>query len=270
MLPTIPFGAYAQFARCAFQRRAVYRLANWTGIAVNFFFFLIHAQVFIAFFADRVVDGWNASDAVRYFAVSESLLMVLGMMSTQAGLEFVERVRSGDVAVDLTRPLRLWSRFVAEGYGSGAYYALMRTIVIYGAAMLLYELPLPKTLAVLLAPLSIVLGIAVAALLMYLGSACAFWTEHAHGPLFAMLMALFFFGGVLVPLDFYPSAVRLLADLLPFRAAVYTPIALASGKLEGAPLAWAFAHQILWLVLLAAAAERVEQRGVRRLAVQGG
>ena len=39
---------YLQFARLAFQRRAAYRLANFTGVAVNFFFLLVHAQVLLA------------------------------------------------------------------------------------------------------------------------------------------------------------------------------------------------------------------------------
>jgi viologen exporter family transport system permease protein len=270
MAPTLALRMYVQFARCAFQRRAAYRLANWTGIAVNFFFFLIQAQVFLAFFRDRTVDGWQETDAVRYFATSESLLMVLGIMSTQAGLELAERVRSGDIAIDLARPLRLWPRFVAESYGAGAYYALMRATVLYVAAVLLYRLPLPLNPVVLVAPLSIALGIGVAALLMYLAGASAFWTEQAHGPLSLVLMALVFFGGVVVPLDFYPPTVRLVADLLPFRAAVYTPIVVASGKLGGLALVGALAHQVLWAIVLSVTAERVEQRGARHLAVQGG
>ena len=52
--------AYLHFARCSFQRRAAYRLANWTGIVVNFFFFVIHAQVLVAFFGTRTVAaGWR-------------------------------------------------------------------------------------------------------------------------------------------------------------------------------------------------------------------
>jgi len=263
--------AYLQFARCAFQRRAAYRLANWTGIAVNFFFFLVHAQLFVALFGTRgTVAGWQAAEAVRYFATSEALLMVLGVMSTQTGLEFAERVRSGDVAVDLVRPVRLWARYVAESYGSAAYYVLMRASILYVAAVALYGLALPLNPEVLLAPLSIALGVAMAATLMYLASASAFWTEQAHGPLSVLLVAIFFFGGIAVPLDFYPAPARLVADLLPFRGAVYTPVALASGKLRGVALLFGLLHQIGWLGVLVLVAQRIEQRGAAHLAVHGG
>jgi hypothetical protein len=57
-------------------------------------------------------------------------------------LEFADRIRSGDIAVDLTRPVRLWARYVAESYGSAAYYVLMRGSILYVAAVVLYGLSL--------------------------------------------------------------------------------------------------------------------------------
>ena len=73
-----------------------------------------------------------------------------------------------------------------------------------------------------------------------------------------------------MPLDFYPAPVRWLTDLLPFRGAVYTPVALASGKLTGLPLLFGLLHQVVWLGLLVLLARHVERRGAARLAVQGG
>lgn len=266
-----PLRAYAQFARCSFQRRAAYRLANWTGIAVNFFFFLIQAQVFFAFFGERAaVAGWTANDAVLYFATSEALMMALGVITPLAGLELAERIRRGDVAVDLARPVRPWARFIAEFYGTGAYYALARTVVLYAGAVLFYGLALPWRPEVALAPVAILLAVGVNAALMYVGAATAYWTDQAHGPLGLLMLSTLFLGGVALPLDFYPDAVRVAADALPFRAVLYTPIALATGKLEGTALAFGLAHQVFWLAVLIALARQVERRGLARLAIAGG
>lgn len=262
---------YPSFARCAFQRRAAYRLANWTGITVNFFFFLIHAQVFFAFFRGRAqVAGWRAEEAVRYFATSEALVMVLGVLTAQSGIQLAERIRTGDVVVDLARPVPLWARHVAESFGSALYYALTRTVVLYIGAMLIYRLPLPHRAAMLWAPLAIVLGVGIVAALMYLAGATAYWMEYAHGPVMVVVLALSFLGGVMLPLDFYPLAMRWVADLLPFRGAVYTPIAIANGTLAGAALAFGLAHQVVWLGVLLWLSHVVEQRGTRRLAALGG
>lgn len=266
-----PYLAYLYFARCSFQRRAAYRLANWTGIAVNFFFFLIHAQVFFAFFGSRPsMLGWSAEDAVLYFATSESLLMVLGVFATPTGAELIERVRRGDIAVDLARPVAPWARFIAESYGSAIYYFLSRTIVLYGGAVLLYRLPLPLRPEILAAPVALALAIGVSAALLYIISSAAYWMEQAEGLVMILLLSMLALGGVAVPLDFYPSGLRLVADALPFRAVVYTPVAIATGKLTGGALAFGLAQQVLWLAVLVRSAAALERRGLARLAVQGG
>jgi ABC-2 type transport system permease protein len=260
-----------QFARCAFQRRAAYRLANWSGIAVNFFFFLVHAQVFLGFFAGRAeVAGWTPEEAVLYFATSESLLMVLGVMTYQAARELSDRIRSGDIALELARPARLWLRHTGEGYGDALYFVIARAAPLYVASTVLYAIAPPLRAELLLVPLSIGLAVGVAALAMYLATSTAFFWEQGFGTYGMLPIAFFFFGGIVVPLDFYPAGLRLVADVLPFRAAVYTPIALAAGKLTGGALAYGLAHQVVWLVVLAFAAHRVELAGERRVAAHGG
>ncbi len=259
---------YLQFARCSFQRLAAYRLANWTGIAVNFFFFLIHAQVYLAFFGSRQeVSGWRPTDAVLYFATSEALLMVLGVISHY---DLSERIRSGDVTIDLVRPMRLWERALAEHFGSAAYYLAARASVVYVGARLMYGLDQPAGPELLWLPISLALAIAIGGLLIYLAHALSFWWEYAHGPLMAMNVLIWFFGGVAVPLDFYPEGLRWVCDVLPFRAAVYTPVALASGRLTGGALAFGLLHQGVWLLLLIGLAHTTETRGVRRMVTQGG
>ena len=262
---------YWQLALCAFQRCAVYRLANVTGIAVNFFFFLVHAQVFLAFFEGRGrVAGYDGNDAVLYFAASESLMMVIGIMSASTNLKVAERVRSGDIAVDLARPLRLWRRHLAEAYGSGAYYLIARATVLYGAAVWLFELDVPLRAELMCLPVAVVLAIAAASLAGYVAAASAYWIEGARGPISATLFASLIFGGVFVPIDFYPDAVRSVCAVLPFRAMAHTPLAIAAGRLSGHALANAMLHQMVWVTLLCAAAHAAELLGTRRLAAVGG
>jgi ABC-2 type transport system permease protein len=263
--------AYARLALCAFQRHAAYRLANVTGIAVNFFFFLIHAQVFLAFFEGRAdVVGWTGADAVLYFATSEALMMALGTMSPAAAQQIADRVRSGDVVVDLARPLYLWTRHVAEAYGTAVYYLIARSVVLFAAAVWLYDLALPLDRRLAWLPPSIAMAVAASALLGYIAAASAYWIEHPRGPLVTTMLLSWVLGGTTVPLDFYPSALRALCDVAPFRAMAYTPLALAAGKLEGGVLVYALAHQVVWVAILGALAHTAERVGTRRLAAHGG
>jgi len=203
---------YLEFARCAFQRRAAYRLANWSGIVVNFAFFVIHAEVIRAFFGARgEVAGWTSDQAVVYYATSQALLMVVTAFPDRL-FPLYERIRSGDVAVDLARPVSLLPRFLAERYGNALYFVGARALPIYAASMLLYGLAPPADATWLLAPVCLGLAIAVSGTLWYLANAVAFWTEHAMGALVALMFLLVFFGGLEVPLPFYPAWLQTICE----------------------------------------------------------
>jgi ABC-type uncharacterized transport system permease subunit len=181
-----------------------------------------------------------------------------------------ERVRMGDVVSDLLRPVTLYGRELAERYGTGLHYLVTRAPAVFIAGWLVYGLLPPLRWELALFPLSLALALAVSAGLWFLACSSAFWRESASGELSAVVFVNSFLGGVFVPLDFYPEALRWAADLLPFRATLYTPVAIFTGKLAGAALAYGLLHQLVWALTLAAVGATLESRGLRRLATQGG
>lgn len=261
---------YLQFARLAFQRRAAYRLANWTGVAVNVFFLLVHSQVLLAFFRARPgALGWTPYEAVLYFAASEALLMVVGIFPDYR-YNLAERIRTGEVVTDLARPVTLLYRELAERYGTALYYLIARFPPVYLTGLLLYGVAPPLRLEICLFPVSLVLAIGVSAGLWYVACSSAYFRDTAIGELSALVFVNTVLGGMVVPLDFYPDWLRTIADFLPFRATLYTPVALLTGKLSGFALAFGLLHQTVWLGALVALSLAIESRGTRRLATQGG
>jgi ABC-2 type transport system permease protein len=237
---------------------------------VNFFFLLVHAQVLLAFFRSRAsAAGWRAEDAVLYFAASESLLMVIGIFPDWR-FNLGERVRMGEIVTDLLRPVTLYERELAERYGTALYYLLTRAPAVFAAGWLVYGLLPPLRWELLLFPVSLALAIAVLAGLWFAASSSAFWRESSNAELSAVVFVNTFFGGVFVPLDFYPETLRWVADALPFRATLYTPVALLAGRLSGGALAFGLLHQAVWAAALAALGHVLEARGLRRIATQGG
>lgn len=265
-----PVRPYLQYARLAFQRRAVYRMANVSGIVVNAFFLMLHAQVLIGFFRARgTAAGWSANDAVLYFMASESLLLAIGIFPDW-NYNLAERVRMGEIVSDLVRPLSLYGRELGERYGMTAYYLVTRAPAVFAVGWLLYGLAPPLRWELALFPLSLALAVAVMAGLWFIGCSAAFWRERANGEILAILLTNSFLGGVFVPLDFYPEPLRWLADALPFRATLYTPVAIFAGKLSGPALAFGLLHQVVWVGGMAWISLLLEGRGLRHLAVQGG
>ncbi|HET6214512.1 MAG TPA: ABC-2 family transporter protein, partial [Micromonosporaceae bacterium] len=98
----------------------------------------------------------------------------------------------------------------------------------------------------------------------------AFWTLEISGISTLYRLVSQFFAGTMVPLTFFPGALRTLADALPFRFMGYVPAATYVGALSGADLVHALIAQIGWLLALAGIVWLVWRRAYRRVVVQGG
>jgi ABC-2 type transport system permease protein len=79
----------------------------------------------------------------------------------------------------------------------------------------------------------------------------------------------FIFGGLLIPLDFYPQWLQMIAKALPFAAMIYGP-----SKLFVEPtwelLASVLFMQVVWILAIGATLLISYRRGVAYLTVNGG
>jgi ABC-2 type transport system permease protein len=75
---------------------------------------------------------------------------------------------------------------------------------------------------------------------------------------------------MLVPITFFPGALRTIATLLPFAAVIQTPVDVWLGKDQGLSLAGALAGQAAWAIALLLLGRLVLRAALKKLVVQGG
>ena len=97
----------------------------------------------------------------------------------------------------------------------------------------------------------------------------AFFVEDVSAFMWIYQKLAFIFGGMLIPLDFYPQWLQVLANALPFSSITYGP-----ARLFVTPTAEFFINvmtlQIIWIVILALLLTFTYRRGVTYLTVNGG
>ena len=92
-----------ELARRGYRRYAAYPGATWAGVFTNTFFGFMIAYALLAVFEQRdAVGDYDARDAVTYAWLAQGMLMTIYLWGW---FEVALRVRSGDVATDLQRPL---------------------------------------------------------------------------------------------------------------------------------------------------------------------
>lgn len=97
----------------------------------------------------------------------------------------------------------------------------------------------------------------------------AFVVEDVSAFMWIYQKLAFVFGGLLVPLDFYPAWMMTIARALPFSAMTYGPARLFTNPTLSAFIA-TFGMQVAWIAILGLSLTVAYRRGLHSLTVNGG
>ncbi|MGA4849085.1 ABC transporter permease [Streptomyces sp. G5(2025)] len=266
------FRLYAAVAGGGFRRYATYRVATAAGVFTNTVFGLILAYTYIALWDERPgLGGYDQEQAVTFVWLGQALLTVMALMGGGFEGELIERIRTGDVAVDLYRPADLQAWWLASDLGRALFQLLGRGVLPMAAGALVFDLALPadplRWLAFLTA---VVLGALVSFALRFLVALSAFWTMDGAGVSQVGMLAGTFFSGMLLPLNVFPGVLGDLARALPWSALLQVPADVFLGKHTGPDLIRMYAFQLGWAAALLSAGRLLQAVATRRVVVQGG
>ncbi len=264
---------YLAVAAGGFRRYATYGTATAAGVFTNTVFGFIVAYTYIALWDERPgLGGYDQAQALTFVWVSQALLAAAALIGGGFQEELQERVRTGDIAVDLYRPadLQLW--WPAADLGRAAFQLAGRGVLPLLAGALAFPLALPADPARwLLFLVSVTLGLVVSFALRYLLGLAAFWLMDGAGINLMATVVTIFFSGMLLPLTVFPGGFGEVVRTLPWAAMLQVPMDVLLGEHAGAgAAAGALAFQAGWAVVLLGAGRLVQSAATRKVVVQGG
>ncbi|MEV6652335.1 ABC-2 family transporter protein [Streptomyces sp. NPDC051219] len=263
---------YAVVAAGGFRRYATYGTATAAGVFTNTVFGFILAYTFIALWDERPgLGGYDQAQALTFVWVSQALLSPTALLGGGFHEELQERIRTGDIAVDLYRPadLQLW--WMASDLGRAGFQLLGRGVVPLAAGAVCFRLALPSDpLVWLLFLVSVWLGIVVSFAVRFLVGLCAFWLLDGAGVNMIALLLAVFFSGMLLPLTVFPGALGELARALPWAAMLQVPVDVLLGRHSGRAAAGALGFQLAWGLALLGAGRLLQSVATRKVVAQGG
>lgn len=263
---------YLAIARGAFRRYSTYRAATFAGAFTNTVFGFILAYTFLALWQARPgLGGYDTSQAVTYIWISQSLLVTVAVWGGGFQDDVQERFRSGDIAVDLYRPVDFQGWWLATDLGRAAFHLLARGVVPTLAGALVFHTHLPRSPYVWAAfLLSVLLAVVVSFGLRFLVSLTGFWLHDSEGIRSVMLVVAMFFSGMLLPISLFPGLLGEIAPVLPWAALIQVPTDVFLERRTGSALLTGLAFQVAWAVVLLAAGRAVQLLATRKVVVQGG
>ncbi|QBR91110.1 ABC transporter permease [Nocardioides euryhalodurans] len=262
---------YVAVATRAFRRYATYRAATLAGIFTNSVFGVIYSYVYLALWTARPgAGGYDAVDAVTYVWLGQALLMTVALWGGGSTDDLAARIRTGDVAIDLYRPVGLVGWYLAADLGRAAYHLLTRGLAPTVVGFVLFDIRLPDLAGAALFAVSIVLAVVTSFGFRFLVACSAFWLLDQSGVQLMSGVLAIFFSGLALPLVIFPEPLRSIALVLPWASYLQTPADVWLGTLDGTGLLAALGLQVAWAVVLLGCCRAVVGAATRRVVVQGG
>lgn len=256
-------------ARAEFRRYATYRAATLAGIFTNTVWGFIKAYIFLAVWrAQGTIGGYDSADAVTFVFLGQALLAPLAMFGF--GITLPERIRTGDVVIDLLRPFDFQLWWLAADLGRAGFQLIGRIFPFVAGALVL-EVHTPGTVAGwLLFALALVLALVVSFALRYLVSLAVWWVLDARGLETVTTFLMLFLSGLVVPLVILPGPLGEIVQRLPWAAVLQVPADVFLGRYRGSEVIGALAFQLVWALVILAAGRLLMLVVRRGLVAQGG
>jgi ABC-2 type transport system permease protein len=263
---------YAAVAWRGFRRYSTYRAATAAGAFTNTIFGFIMAYTYIALWEARPgLGGYDTGEALTYVFIGQALLAPLSMFGGGFSDELAERIRNGDVAIDLYRPVDMQLWWLAGDAGRAAFQFLARGIPPMIVGALIFPLTLPiNPLDWLAFLLAVVLGLLVSFAIRYIVALFAFWLLDQRGAQTASFLIGGFMSGMLIPLTLFPDTLSKVALALPWSCVLQVPVDVLLGKHQGVDLLQTFGFQAGWALVLLLAGRLLSAVATTKVVVQGG
>lgn len=257
--------------RSGFRRYATYRQATVAGAVTNTVFGFLRCYVLLAVAAGAggVAAGYRGDQLATYVWFGQGLLAVVLLWGWS---DLADRIRTGEVATDLLRPVHPVAVYLATDLGRAGHAMLFRLIPPVLVGSLVFDLYLPTRPGTWpLFALATVLAVVICFACRFLVNATAYWLLDIRGVTVAWVLGSGVLGGLYFPLRFLPDPVAAGLYLgTPFPSILQIPLDVLVER-DPAPVQVGLVGvQAVWAALLLGACHAVQRRAERRLVIQGG
>ncbi len=261
----LPYFKY--FLHC-FKKHFAYRFDYVAGIMGTLVQIFVYTAIWKSLYAGRA-----SMEGIDLATVSTNLVLCLGLSNAFMLDDFIimRKIRSGDIANELLRPVSYGGLVLAENAGNAAFRLLSNFLPALGISLLYIPVIPPSSVTnLLLSLLGLCMGFVILSGISYLVSLCSFWVINVWSISTIKNVIVGVFSGLLIPLWFMPEPILRVVRLTPLESIYFFPVSLYLGKSPPSEILPSFFRQASWALVIYVAAALLWSRAARRLVVQGG
>lgn len=258
---------YLTYFRKSFKQSTAYRTSVWLQIVAAIVSVLVQVSVWKSLIGASSFNGITLSDMMTYVIINAIMLA----FTLKPVNDVDTRLRTGDISIDLLRPIQYPLLVLADQLGRAAFRLVFVAIpvVVVSATMFDFSFPSSGVNAVSF-PLMLVFSLLISYGIGYLIALLSFWFLTTFHFSWAIGGLITLFSGSFLPLWFFPDRWEMVARLLPFQFLGFVPAAVWLGQIRGEELVRTAILGFVWTAVLLLTAHVLWNKATRQLVVQGG
>lgn len=276
MHKTVPLRAYWSLFRIKLIESVQYRLAAVSGASISAFWGIIEIVVLSVFYTHSAgavasVNGLSLAQAVTYTWIAQA---VMGFVGPGIDGEIREKITSGNVGIELCRPIGLYGHWFARSAASRLGGAWLRGLLTAAVGLVM---PLAMRMRLPASPASFALFCVstVSAFLLcnaygMLATSLRLGISWGEGPSHMIILIAQIFSGAYLPLPLWPDALQPFLRFQPFAGTLDVPARLYVGQLPPEEAALPILMQLAWTAAFMLAGRLIIRRKLASLVIQGG
>ncbi|OXM84159.1 ABC transporter permease [Paenibacillus rigui] len=257
---------FAILIKKAYERNLQYRASHIINTVASAAFGLIYVSIWKGVGQPANGGGYTLDNVIHYVAFNQVCLWITLFITNGLGIE--RSVRTGQISLDLMRPVHLFYHLMCREWGQIGYQLLYKSLPIYLLYVLALDLPVPTSAATWLwTVFALTMAAYMNICINYLIGVTALWTTESNWLFWVHYSLSTVLSGFLIPIDWLPAWLRSISQLsfYPymqyFPSKIYLGLAQASSVVTGA---------LLWCLILTLLCLGATSLVRRKLEVQGG
>lgn len=261
---------YIKVFNLQIKRNMMYKFQTWSRVLGDIMFIFMWYFVWKGLYNGQESVNGVSFDKMVIYALAAQFLITLNNAASPIwrtdGL-----FRKGDIVNELVKPYNFTLRILFECMANSVSYLLLSTIWVFSAAIVLLKVKIqvaPEYFVLFF--VSGFLGYLIRYFIELCFSYLSFWITNIGGIRILFLFSISLFSGSVVPLWYFPKAIRMVADFLPLKYIYYVPNLMLTGIQTIHEGLCYIGLQFLWLTILIALSEVIWKMGNQKVVINGG
>lgn len=261
--------AYLEYAKNGFMDNSAHRMHVFLGAIVNVIYIVILFFLWKSIYSGKeVINGMTFNQTMIYITFATALF---GLFQTYVENYISCRVIFGSIIVDFVKPIDFQSQVLFRSLGTMVFNLFVITIPVIILSVFVFHLKYFVGINLIFFAIALIFAVLLINILDFTVGLVSFYTESIWGITVIKEVLVATMAGVYVPLEFYPEKVRVVLDVLPFKAIYHTPLTLlVDTSISSANMLYMLTQQFIWLLILFILSRILFKRAFKSVISNGG